>query len=426
MRVLVVGQGGREHAIVASLARNPTVDRIYAAPGNAGLAELSTCVSIGAGDVRGLAEFAERESIDLTVVGPEAPLVAGLVDELEGRGLRAFGPTKAAARIEGSKVWAKEFCGRHGIPAAASRSFTDYEDARGYLESLDPPYVVKADGLASGKGVTVAEDRRTAEMALRASLIDRAFGRAGTRILIEEYLEGREVSALALTDGREVRPLALARDYKRLGDADTGPNTGGMGGYSPVPFVDRITRRRIVDEVLVRTVRGLESEGIRYRGVLYAGLMMADDGPRVLEFNCRFGDPEAQAILPRLTSDLGELLLACAEGNLGAYRLHWSPHACVTVVMASAGYPSAPRTGVPIEGLEEARAIDGVHLFHAGTTLRGGRVTTAGGRVLAVSGVDSDLVAARARAYEACNLVSFEGMHYRRDIAADVSRTGDG
>ncbi len=417
MRVLVVGGGGREHAIVWRLAQNPTVDRLFAAPGNAGMSRGATCEPIAADALERLVEFVERERIDLTVVGPEAPLVAGLVDELEGRGHRAFGPGREAARIEASKAWAKELCERYGIPAARSRSFTDLGAALEYLDGLDPPYVVKADGLAAGKGVTVAEDREEAEAALRACLVDRVFGEAGARVVVEEHLVGREVSAFALTDGREVLPLVLAQDFKRVGDDDQGPNTGGMGAYSPVPFVGEAAEEAIRERILERAVRALEAEGIRYRGVLYAGLMITAEGPKVLEFNCRFGDPETQAIVPRLRSDLGELILAACEGNLSNYRLHWAPEACVTVVVASAGYPGEYRTGFEVSGLEEAEAVPGVTVFHAGTAVREGKVVTAGGRVLAVSGLGATLAEARDRAYEACSRISFQGMHYRRDIA---------
>jgi phosphoribosylamine--glycine ligase len=420
MRVLVVGQGGREHAIVSKLADNPTIDKLFAAPGNAGIADLATCEPIAAADIAGVADFAERESIDLTIVGPEAPLVAGLVDELQTRGLPAFGPTRDAARIEGSKSWAKDVCRAHGIPTPASELFTDYDAARKHLEDLEPPYVVKADGLAAGKGVTVAEDLEAADRALRACLLERAFGEAGTHVLIEEHLEGREVSALAITDGRHVIPLVLAQDYKRVGDGDEGPNTGGMGAYSPVPFVDDELRDGIVTGILERAVHGMEAEGVRYRGVLYAGLMLTDRGPYVLEFNCRLGDPETEAILPRLTSDLGELLLATVEGNLSNYRVEWRPESCVTVVLASGGYPGGHATGFEISGLKEASSLERVEVFHAGTALRDGRVVTAGGRVLAVSALGKDSAKAGERAYEAASLISFEGMHYRRDIGAGI------
>ena len=424
MRILVVGGGGREHAIVWRLAQNPTVDRLFAAPGNPGIAADATCVPVDPDDIRGIVDLVERESIDLTVVGPETPLVKGLVDELDAEGHRAFGPTRDAARIEGSKAWAKDLCHRYGIPAGRSRSFTDLDQGVSYLDELEPPYVIKADGLAAGKGVVIADDRSGAIAALRACLVERAFGEAGAIVLVEEHLTGREVSAFGLTDGRDVVPLVLAQDFKRAGDGDTGPNTGGMGAYSPVPWVDEGVERRIWDDVLVRTVRAMESEGVRYAGVLYAGLMVTEDGPKVLEFNCRFGDPETQAIAPRLRSDLGEMLLASVEGNIGNYKALWASDVCVTVVLASGGYPGPYETGFVIDGLDEAGTIEGVFIFHAGTAERRGRVVTAGGRVLAVSALGATAKEARVRAYEACSRISFRGMHFRTDIAAEPTEAG--
>jgi len=423
VKVLIVGQGGREHTLAWQLGQNPTVDRLFAAPGNAGIGEVATLVPIAVADVSGMAEFAERQGIDLTVVGPEAPLVAGIVDEFGARALPVFGPNREAAMLEGSKSWAKDLCRRHGIPAGDSEAFREVEPALRFLDEVGPPYVVKADGLAAGKGVTVTEDRDEAEGAVRACL-QHPPGEPAT-VVIERFLQGRELSALALTDGRTVIPLALAQDFKRIGDGDTGPNTGGMGAYSPVPFVDEGLQADIVDRILQPTVRALEADGIEYRGVLYAGLMLTDEGPQVLEFNCRFGDPETQAILPRLGSDLCEILLACVEGNLSNYRTLWSDDACVTVVLASEGYPDDPRTGLPVEGLDGASSVEGVHLFHSGTVLRDGRVLTAGGRVLAVSALGPSLAEARARAYRACEAVSFEGMQYRRDIAAEAAAAGE-
>jgi phosphoribosylamine--glycine ligase len=420
MRILVVGQGAREHALVWKLAQNPSVERLYAAPGNAGMDELATCRPVAANDIPGILDLVEAEAIDLTVVGPEAPLVAGLVDELEARGAWAFGPSREGARLEGSKVWARRLCEKHGIPGPRARSFRDLSEAVAHLEELDPPFVVKADGLAGGKGVSVAETRDEAHRALKEALVDRIFGEAGGTVLVEEFLEGREVSALALTDGRAVVPLMLAQDFKRADDGDRGPNTGGMGAYSPVPWIDAETQSHIVEDVLKATVRALDDEGVRYRGVLYAGLMLTADGPKVLEFNCRFGDPEIQAILPRLQSDLGESMLACLEGNLGVYRLRWTPRACVTVVLASGGYPGAHRTGLVVDGLEEAARKEDVLIFHGGTARRDGRVVTAGGRVLSVTALGKDLAEARSRAYEACSRISFEGMHHRTDIALEA------
>ncbi len=346
-------------------------------------------------------------------------LVAGLADEMEARGLAVLGPTRRAARIEGSKSWARQLCRRYGIPAPESAEFDDLDTALQYLDGLEPPYVIKADGLAAGKGVTVAEDRQAAEGALLNCLIDRIFGEAGLTVLIEEYLEGWEVSAMALTDGRRVLPLALAHDYKRALDGDQGPNTGGMGAFSPLPSYGPEGEARIARTVLEPAVRALEEEGILYRGVLYAGLMVTAQGPKVLEFNCRFGDLETKVVLPRLQSNLGEALLACVEGNLSAYELAWTKQACVGVVLASAGYPGSHESGKTIEGLAGAAAVRGVRVFHAGTAERDGRVVTAGGRVLSVTGIGPDLQTARERAYEGCALVRFDGKAYRGDIALD-------
>jgi phosphoribosylamine--glycine ligase len=418
MRVLVVGGGGREHALVWRLAENPTIDRLLAAPGNAGIARDAACFPVDADDVKGLLELVEVEGVDLTVIGPEVPLVAGLADELAARGRLVFGPSREAARLEGSKSWARALCDRHGIPAARSRAVSSMAEGSGALEQFEPPYVVKADGLAAGKGVVIAEDRARALGALEAALEEHAFGEAGTTVLIEEFLTGREVSAFALSDGRDVLPVGLAQDFKRVGEGDTGPNTGGMGAYSPVPFVDDEAAEGIVRDVLARTVEAMAAEGLPYRGVLYAGLMLTADGPRVLEFNARFGDPEAQVLLPRLGSDLAELCLACAEGNLSLYRANLSDKACVTVVLASGGYPDAYETGFEVSGLDEAESVDGAIVFHSGTAERQGRVVTSGGRVLSVGALGENLAEARTRAYEACSRISFAGMHYRGDIAA--------
>jgi phosphoribosylamine--glycine ligase len=421
VRVLVVGSGGREHALAWALSRSPSVTELLAAPGNAGIEEVAQCVTVEATDRAGLVDLAERERIDLTVVGPEAPLVAGLVDALDDSGLRAFGPTAAGARIEGSKAWAKELCTKYGIPAPRSETFTDVTSAIMQLDAFEPPWVIKADGLAGGKGVVIAPTRQEAVQAVEACLVDRAFGTAGDTVVLEEHLSGREISVLALTDGRTLVPLEPAQDFKRALDGDRGPNTGGMGAYSPVPFVDQGLRDRIRTEILEATVNALEAEGISYRGVLYAGLMLTEDGPKVLEFNARFGDPETQAVIPRLGGDIGETLLACAEGELAGREPRWSPEGCVTVVLASGGYPGSYETGVKIEGLEEAGKFDKVEVFHAGTARRDGRVMTAGGRVLAVSALGKDLAEARSRAYEACGLISFEEKHLRTDIAEEAA-----
>ncbi|HEY3210872.1 MAG TPA: phosphoribosylamine--glycine ligase [Actinomycetota bacterium] len=417
MRVLVVGGGGREHALCWRLAQSPAVDRILAAPGNAGMAEVATVAPVAVTDVPGLVDLAERESVDLTVVGPEAPLVVGLVDELQARGMAVFGPTQDAARIEGSKVWARSLCERHGVPAPRSRVFEEVEPAMEYLVQTEPPYVIKADGLAAGKGVAIAEDRPAAQKALEDCLIHRIFGDAGRSVLVEEYLEGSEVTAMAVTDGRTILPLALAQDFKRAYEGDTGPNTGGMGAYSPVPMARPEVESRIVNDILQATADALAAEGVQYQGVLYAGVMLTFEGPKVLEFNCRFGDPEAQVVLPRLVGNFPELLLACVERNLAHYELAWTPQACVGVVLASQGYPGPVDTGRPISGLEDVAGQEGVQVFHAGTVARDGKVVTSGGRVLTVTALGSDVSEARRRAYEACSLIHFDGMHYRKDIA---------
>jgi len=420
MRIAVVGGGGREHALLVALAQSPDIQRLYAVPGNAGTALVASNVpGVGPTDAAGLAAFAEREGIDLTIIGPEQPLVAGVADEFLDRGLPVFGPTAAAARIEGSKAFAKEIMAAAGVPTARAEAFTDAAVAVAALDGFGPPWVIKADGLAAGKGVTVTDDPAAATAAIQAALVDGVHGEAGARILLEEYLEGPEASLLAVTDGRTVVPLAPARDHKRVGDGDQGPNTGGMGAYSPLPDLPDELVDELRSAVLEPTVAELARRGVRYQGVLYAGLILTADGPRVLEFNCRFGDPEAQAILPRMSTDLADLAWSTAEGTLAGHKVGWDPRPCVTVVLASGGYPGSYRKGLEVDGLQAAAARPGVHVFHAGTALDpAGRVRTTGGRVLAVTALGDDLADARARAYAAAELVHFDGVHYRRDIAA--------
>jgi phosphoribosylamine--glycine ligase len=417
MKVLVVGGGAREHALAWCLDRSPLVAELLVAPGNAGIAALARCMPVPAEDAAGLVDLVVRESVDLTVVGPEAPLVAGIADELTSRGRLVFGPSRAAAEIEGSKAFAKSVMQRAGVPTARAGVFTEVAPALRYVEDLGGRAVVKADGLAAGKGVTVAADRETAARALDDALVRGAFGSAGSSVLVEELLEGPEVSAFALCDGETVVPLALSQDFKRAGEGDTGPNTGGMGAYSPLAGVDEAVAANIW-ELLRRTAEAMAEAGTPYRGLLYGGLMMTAGGPMVLEFNCRFGDPETEAVLPRLRTDLAEVLLACAEGRLAGSKVDLSDEASVTVVVASGGYPGSYRTGFPVDGVDVAGRVDGATVFHAGTTERDGRVVTAGGRVLAVSAVGSSLSAARRQAYAACERLAFEGMWYRRDIAA--------
>jgi phosphoribosylamine--glycine ligase len=417
MRVLVVGAGGREHALAWRLARDPAVERVLAAPGNAGIAREASCFDVSADDVDGLLSLVERERVDLAVVGPEGPLVAGLADRLAAAGFPVFGPSGEAARLEGSKGWAKDLCERYGIPAAGSLSAATMSEALRALDEFGPPYVVKVDGLAAGKGVVITEERDEAVRAVQLALVQGEFGDAGSTVVVEEHLSGREVSAFALADGATALPLGFAQDFKRVDDDDAGPNTGGMGAYSPVPFVDAAIAERIRTEILERTVRALAEEGIPYRGVLYAGLMLTDEGPRVLEFNCRFGDPETQVLMPRLRSEPAELLLACARGDLGSAEADLRPGACVTVVLASGGYPGPYETGFAIEGLDAAEGVEGTIVFHSGTAERRGRVVTAGGRVLSVSATGVSVAEARDRAYEASARLWFEGMRHRTDIA---------
>jgi phosphoribosylamine--glycine ligase len=417
MRVLVVGAGGREHALAWRLARDPAVERVLAAPGNAGIAREALCFGVAADDVDGLLALVEHERVDLAVVGPEGPLVAGLADRLAAAGLPVFGPSSEAARLEGSKGWAKDLCERYGIPAAGSLSAATMSEGLAALDEFGPPYVVKVDGLAAGKGVVVTEERDRAVRALELALVQGEFGDAGSTVVVQEHLSGREVSAFALADGATALPLGFAQDFKRVDDDDAGPNTGGMGAYSPVPFVEGAIAERIRTEILERTVRALAEEGIPYRGVVYAGLMLTDEGPRVLEFNCRFGDPETQVLMPLLRSEPAELLLACSRGELGNAKAELRPGACVTVVLASGGYPGPYETGFAIEGLDAAEAVEGATVFHSGTAERRGRVVTAGGRVLSVSATGASVAEARDRAYEASARLWFEGMRHRTDIA---------
>lgn len=420
-----MGSGGREHALAWKLAQNPTLDRLYAAPGNPGIADVGTLVPIAADDIRMLAEFAEREHIDLTVVGPEAPLVAGIADEFGSRGLRVFGPTAAAATIEGSKVFCREFARRHDIPMAAGESFDDPDAAEDFARSLDAPLVVKADGLAVGKGVLICGDHEQAVAAIGTVMREKAFGAAGERVVVEEFLEGREVTMLALTDGETLIVFEPAQDFKRSHDGDEGTNTGGMGAYSPLPWLTEDVREQAVREILQPIVRGMAEEDRRYVGCLYAGLMMTSKGPKLIEVNCRFGDPETQVVLPRFgtessRSDFAEAVLACVEGNLRNYRVTWRRDASVCVAVASGGYPGPYKTGVPIEGVEDAVSMPGVNVFHAGTAMKGRKLVSAGGRVLSVVARGRTIEAARKRAYEAVGKIRMEGMHYRTDIAKGV------
>ena len=418
MKVLVVGGGGREHALCWGLARSPRVEELHAAPGNAGIASVATRHAAAADEVAAQVRLADELDADLVVVGPEAPLVAGLADELRDRGRSVFGPGREGARLEGSKAFAKDLMARHGIPTARAASFTDVGPAAAFVDELGGTAVVKADGLAAGKGVTVASHRGAAVDAIERSL-GGAFGEAGSRVVVEELLNGAEVSAFALVDAATWVPLALAQDFKRIGDGDEGPNTGGMGAYSPVPWLDPADEARIW-AVVGRTVDAFRRDGVVYAGLLYTGLMLTPDGPKVLEYNCRFGDPETQVVIPRLRTDLGDVLEACAADRLDDVKVDLAEDAAVTVVVASGGYPGAYETGIPIEGLDDAARVPDTAVFHSGTEGRDGRVVTSGGRVLAVTGWGPSVAEARSRAYDAASCISFEGATRRSDIAARV------
>lgn len=419
--VLVVGGGGREHALAWGLARSASVDRVASAPGNPGIAELGPTHHLDVGDPVAVAELAGRLGVDLVVVGPEAPLVAGAVDELARRGIAAFGPTRAAAEIEGSKAFAKQIMAAAGAPTGGYVATSERAEAQTALERFAPPYVVKADGLAAGKGVRICAELSEAREAVDDALVRRAFGAAGEVVVVEEFLAGPERSVFGVCDGEDVVLLAPAQDYKRALDGDGGLNTGGMGAYSPVPGFDLGDVEGLRELIFRPVLRELADRGTPYRGLLYAGLVDTAQGPRLLEFNARFGDPETQAILPRLAGDLGELLWASATGSVADQRPQWHDAAAVTVVLASGGYPGAYVTGHPIDGLAEAAAVDGALVFHAGTAPGAdGRVVTAGGRVLAVTATGAGISEARARAYDAAGRITWEGRQMRSDIAAGV------
>ncbi len=416
MKIMVVGSGGREHALAWKISQSPEAGELLFVPGNGGMREMGECITADIEDPGAVADVAAERNVDLTVVGPEAPLVAGIVDEFRARKLGVFGPSAAAARVEGSKSFAKRLMEDHGVPTARAEVFDDYERAKAYVEEKPAPLVVKADGLAAGKGVVVAEDTERALEALEECMLRSAFGGAGSTVLIEQYIEGPEVSILTLTDGESVAHMPASQDHKRAYDGDTGPNTGGMGAYSPVPLLAPETEAWIHENVMKATVRAMAAEDLPYTGVLYGGLMLTSDGPKVLEFNVRFGDPEAQAVLPRLSSDLVPALLATIDGTVAGLEMTWTPEYCVCVVVASGGYPGKYQTGVPIRGLKAAAYDSKVEVFHAGTRLEDGEVVTAGGRVLDVVALGRDFEEARGLAYEAVRMVSFEGMHYRTDI----------
>jgi len=418
MKVLVLGSGGREHALAWKLRQSPRVSQLYCAPGNGGIADDAECLPVDLKSLESITNLVGRLQPDLTVIGPELPLTLGIVDEFIGRGWRVFGPTRAAAQLESSKSFAKEFLQRHHIPTALFAICDSMEQVHAALDHFSAPLVVKADGLAAGKGVVIAKSKEEAASVAAEMLSGKMLGEAGARVVLEECLEGEELSFLVFSDGERVVPLAAAQDHKRVGDGDTGPNTGGMGAYSTADIVDDQMRDWLVHHIAQPVVTGMKAEGTEFKGVLYCGLMMTARGPMVLEFNCRFGDPETQPILMRLESDLIEALEASIEGRVSEGDFKWSQDASVCVVMSSGGYPGTYDVGKRISGLEEAGAHSGVKVFHAGTTARDGTYYTAGGRVLGVTARAGDLETAIARAYAACAEISFEGAHYRKDIAA--------
>lgn len=422
MRVLVVGGGGREHALVWKIAQSPLVQKVYCAPGNAGIAETAECVPLAAGDIPGLLEFARKNKIDLTVVGPEGPLSEGIVDRFEAEGLRIFGASQRAVEIESSKSFSKKLLVQYGIPTAKGESFRSRAQAERYLRTVGAPVVVKADGLAAGKGVIVCETLDEAREALDRIMVRREFGAAGETVVIEERLQGEEASFLAFTDGRTVLPMPTSQDHKAIYDEDRGPNTGGMGAYSPAPVVDRLMHRQIMNEIMIPTVKALAAEGRPYKGVLYAGLMIERDRARVLEFNGRFGDPEAQPLLMRIQSDIVPIMLAVIDGRLDQCRLEIDPRAAVCVVMASEGYPGAYPKGLPIRGLDAVRGLPDTVVFHAGTRRKGREVLTDGGRVLGVTALGGTVAEAIARAYAAVDRIKWKGAYCRRDIGRKALR----
>ena len=419
MKILLIGGGGREHALAWKLAQSTKVENIFAAPGNPGIAELPKCqcIALNLDDLEKVADYAEDNGIDLTVVGPEATLVAGIADVFKRRGLPVFGPSKAAAQLEGSKAFSKELMAKYDIPTAFFKICEDIEIAKAYVEEKGAPIVVKADGLAAGKGVVVAMTKEEALEAIDEMMADQKFGNAGARVVLEEFMEGEEASLLAFTDGKTVVPMIAAQDHKRVYDNDEGPNTGGMGTYAPAPVMTDVLRLKATERILKPVVAAMAEEGTPYQGCLYAGLMIKGDSVKVVEFNCRFGDPETQVILPLLDGDLAEIMLACATGTLDEVEVAWSDKAAVCVVMASGGYPGSYENGKEISGLAEANTDEATVVFHAGTNLADGKIVTAGGRVLGVTSVDKNIREARDRAYAAVEKIKFDKVFYRKDIA---------
>jgi len=418
VKVLVIGSGGREHALVWKIAQSKEVKQIFVAPGNAGIAEIAQCVDIAADDIQGLVKFAKTNRIGLTVVGPEIPLVKGIVDEFEKANLRAFGPNALAARLEASKIFSKQIMEKAGVPTAHCEIFNDSDQAKGYIKSISVPMVVKADGLAQGKGVIVAKTREEAIDAVTSIMEEKAFGESGKQLIVEECLVGEEASILVLCDGENFVPLVSSQDHKRIFDNDEGPNTGGMGAYSPAPVITDKLMKEVLNKVIKPVIQEMIKIGCPYKGVLYAGLMITEQGPKVLEFNVRFGDPETQAILPRLNTDLMEVMQASIDGKLGMMKLSWKKDNCVCVVLSSGGYPGKYQKGKEISGLDELKGKDGVVVFHAGTKLDDRKILTNGGRVLGATALGENIEAAIKNTYQAIDKIKFEGMHFRRDIGA--------
>ena len=417
MKVLVIGSGGREHALVWKLSQSPSVDKIFCTPGNAGISEIAECLDIKTDDIGALVNFAKYEGIDLTVVGPEAPLTAGIVDAFVKEDRRIFGPDKLGAQLEGSKVFAKEFMLKYGIPTAEYKTFTSYLHAKEYIQLKGAPIVIKADGLAAGKGVFVAASVEESIDALKLIIKERAFGSAGDKVIVEQCLKGEEASFMVLTDGKTFIPLATSQDHKTVFDNDKGPNTGGMGAYSPAPIITESLEADIMKNIIKPVIKGLTKERINYRGIIYAGLMICDGKPYVLEFNCRFGDPEAQPVLMRLDSDLFDALKAASEGKLKDIKLSWKNDASVCVVLTSKGYPGSYEKGKVIKGLDSLKNRDDLMVFHAGTSVDDKKFVTSGGRVLGVTALGKDIRSAKENAYQAIKKIHFDGMHYRKDIA---------
>ncbi len=416
MKALVIGSGGREHTLVWKLKQSRKIDKIFCAPGNGGISRIAKCVNIAPDNHKALADFAHRNKIGLTVVGPEAPLAAGIVDEFQKRKLKIFGPTKDAAQIESSKVFSKEFMRKYHIPTAPFKVFTTAAEAMGFCKSVQYPSVIKADGLAAGKGVVIVRDLEQATRAIENIMIKKIFGEAGERVMVESFLQGQEVSVMAITDGKTIRTMLSSQDHKQAYDGDRGPNTGGMGAYCPTDFTPPEVMRDIDDHILTPTIEGLAKEGIVYKGVLYAGLMITGEGPKVLEFNCRFGDPESQVVLPLLKNDLAEIMTAVVNQKLASTgKFSWHNNTAACVIMASKGYPGRYASGVKISGLQDGKD-NNCYVFHSGTSYRDKTWFTAGGRVLGVMGMDKNLRQALNRAYRVVNKIKFEGAMYRRDI----------